>query len=271
MIPVRSNLHTHTRYGDGANTHREMVQAALAAGFESLGFSEHAYAPYDSDCCIPRGKMADYRREIELLREEYAGSLAIYAGLEVDAFHLHDKSEWDYVIGSVHYVRGKNGYHTIDGAPESFEAAIADLGSARAVAEAYGRSVMELAGSYRPHILGHLDIVTKLVRRGKTYFDPADSWYREMWGEIVRAVAESGCIVEVNTSGIYRGYSREPYPCVEILKLLRERDVPVILSADAHAAANIAGGFEEAALLLKGIGYQKVKVLRKNGFEDAPL
>jgi histidinol-phosphatase (PHP family) len=265
------DLHCHSVYSDGKHTPEEMIQRAVNLGLKSIGISDHAYAPYDLDACTPAEKMQSYRRELFALKEQYGEIISVYAGLEVDAFHLYDKKNWDYVIGSVHYVKGRKGYYTVDYTLQQFQQAVEDLGSIRAVAEAYGQAVIGLAVEYRPHILGHLDIVTRLVRKGMVPLDTNASWYREMWLEITRQIAGSGCIVEVNTSAIYRGQSPEPYPSVEILKMLRERKVPVILSSDAHQKENLTKAFEQGCELLQGVGYHSRKELGPQGFVDVPL
>lgn len=266
-----SNLHSHSAYSDGRDTLEEIIQAAVKLGLSSIGISDHAYAPYDLEVCIPAEKMEAYRRELFALKEKYRDVIPVYAGMEVDAFHLYEKGDWDYVIGSVHYVRGKHGYYDIDYAPEKFQQAIEDLGSVRAVVESYGQTLVQMALEYRPQILGHLDIVTRLVRKGMIPLDANASWYRDMWLEITRQIAESGCVVEVNTSAIYRGQSPEPFPSVDILKMLRERKVPVILSSDAHQKENLIGAFDQACELLKAVGYRSRKVLGPRGFVDVPL
>lgn len=271
MKAILSNLHTHSVYSDGQNTMEEMVQRAVSLGLESIGISDHAYAPYDPDCSIPAEKMDSYRREIFSLREAYKDVITVYAGLEVDALHLHHKAEWDYVIGSAHYVKGKRGYHAIDYTARHFEAAVEDFGSGRAVIEAYGEALIELAMEYRPHILGHLDIFCKLMQRGEAALDLNAPWYRDMWLEITRKIAESGCIVEVNTSAIYRGHSHQPYPSAEILRMLRDREVPVTISSDAHQAEFLTGAFPEAVRLLREIGYSSIRMLKPRGFVDTAL
>ena len=37
------NLHTHTTYCDGRDTPVEMIESAIAQGFDSIGFSGHSY------------------------------------------------------------------------------------------------------------------------------------------------------------------------------------------------------------------------------------
>ena len=45
---MKQNLHTHTIYCDGINTPEELVEAAIAKGFDSIGFSGHSYMSYAS-------------------------------------------------------------------------------------------------------------------------------------------------------------------------------------------------------------------------------
>ena len=101
------NLHTHTVFGDGKNTAEAMVLGAIAAGGQSLGFSEHIPLPDGLD---PEGwsmEAADvpaYRAEVLRLREMYAGRLDIFLGLEQDMDSPAPAFPTDYLIGSVHSV-----------------------------------------------------------------------------------------------------------------------------------------------------------------------
>ena len=45
---LRTCVHTHTSFCDGADAPAALVQAALALDFVSLGFSGHGAASYDS-------------------------------------------------------------------------------------------------------------------------------------------------------------------------------------------------------------------------------
>ena len=66
-IITRSNVHSHTTFADGRDTAEEMVRAALALGFHTLGFSEHGHADYD-DCSMSLGQEPAYRAEISRLK-----------------------------------------------------------------------------------------------------------------------------------------------------------------------------------------------------------
>lgn len=269
-----SSLHVHTNYGDGENSAEEMILTAIERGFVSIGFSEHAYAPYDSDCCIPKDKMNDYHTEVRALAQKYKGKIEVYTGLEVDYCHLHDKAAWDYVIGSVHYLRSPatGNYYTIDYLPMHFEGAVNDVGggSVQKMLEVYAEYIADMALSYRPQILGHIDVVVKL-NQNNHYFDPDSPWYRGLWEKIADTIAKSVCIVEVNTGGMSKGYTDEPYPDSSILLMLLKRGVPVTITSDAHDKEYIDYAFPEMILFLREIGYRNVKLLRGGVFTDYPI
>ncbi len=108
---VRADFHTHTTYCDGKDTPRKMVEAAYRKGFTDFGISGHA----DFSCVEPGFGMSDkalgeYKKELYALREEYAGRMNIYIGIELDALGPIQKAE--YAIGSVHCLE-KNGEKVI--------------------------------------------------------------------------------------------------------------------------------------------------------------
>lgn len=272
--PPRSNIHCHTRFSDGQCTMEEMVQSAVRKGFVSLGFSEHAWAPYDGVVCIKQEDLPRYHSEFARLREQYAGQIELYLGLETDCYHVTPRDGLDYLIGAAHYLydAGADAYYTVDYQPESFEKA-RDLiagGDVREMLRLYFDHLLTYVERNGTEIIGHLDLVTKLNDRHH-YFDQQSAWYRRLIGEVADRAAASGRIVEVNTGGIARGYKTEPYPSRELLGLLRELNVPVLLSSDAHSAENLDFWFDEAEDLLRKAGYRAVKQLRGGAFVDTEL
>ena len=175
------NLHTHTVFGDGKNTAEEMVLGAIAAGCQSLGFSEHSPLPDGLD---PEGwsmEAADvpaYRAEVLRLREQYAGRLDIFLGLEQDMDSPAPAFPTDYLIGSVHSVWAEGGYLSVDNSSEKTEQAIREFfgGDPYAYAAAYYRRVAEVAEKTCCQIVGHFDLVTKFNEGGRL-FDEADPRY----------------------------------------------------------------------------------------------
>ena len=269
-----SSMHTHTHYGHGENSPEEMILAAIDLGFSSIGISEHAWAPYDLDVCIPKSRMEAYRTDVVHLKEKYADVIEVCCGLEVDFYSLYDKSDWDYVVGSVHYVQSaKTGeYYPVDWRPAGIEAGIEDAGggSAQGFIEMYGANVLALARQYQPDVIGHIDVIAKLNRGGR-FFDPGASWYRAMWEKIVKTIAQSGSVAEVNTGGMAQGYTDELYPSTQILQMLHREGVPVTICSDAHETGLLAYGFEHALDLLREVGYKSVKLWQGGNFVDLSI
>jgi histidinol-phosphatase (PHP family) len=79
-------------------------------------------------------------------------------------------------------------------------------------------------------------------------------------------------VVEVNTGGIIRGKIRDTYPSRELLGLLRERSVPVVITADAHHARDLGGHYDIARRNLLDAGYTHAKLCEGGGrWEDEGL
>ena len=115
---MKANYHTHTTWCDGRNTTREMAEAALAKGFDALGFSSHAMLPQDDvDWVLTPEKAPRYAAEVRALADEYRSRLRILCGVEADyvpggaepSRAAYASVSPDYMIGSVHFVRAADG------------------------------------------------------------------------------------------------------------------------------------------------------------------
>ena len=107
QMKIRGDFHTHTTYCDGKSTPREMVEAAYRMGLTDFGISGHAdYSMYEPGFGMSDAILASYKQELQKLKEEYAGKLNLYIGIELDV--LGPRQQADYAIGSTHSVL-KNG------------------------------------------------------------------------------------------------------------------------------------------------------------------
>ena len=121
-----ANLHTHSTFCDGKSTPEEIVLSAIGKGFSSIGFSGHGYTPYDLRYCMK--DTSGYKKEILRLREVYRDKIQIYLGVEEDAFSIVNRREFDYIIGSSHYLKVGGEYYPIDSGPSYFEKCLELLG-----------------------------------------------------------------------------------------------------------------------------------------------
>ena len=80
---IKSNLHTHTTLSDGRGTVKDNIEAAIAAGFVSLGISDHSYLEGDEGSIGPDEEK--YVSAVREAAEEYKGKIDVFCGLELDA------------------------------------------------------------------------------------------------------------------------------------------------------------------------------------------
>ncbi len=108
------NLHTHSTYDDGKNTPEEMIKFAISQGMHSVGFSGHSYVSYGTKFCMSEDGTEDFKKEINFLKEKYKGLLDIFCGLEFDMYSNTSLSGYDYLIGSMHYLKRGDDYIGFD-------------------------------------------------------------------------------------------------------------------------------------------------------------
>ena len=254
---MNANYHTHTTWCDGRNAPREMADAALAKGFDALGFSSHAMLPQDDvGWVLTPEKAPRYAADIRALAEEYAPRLRILCGVEADyvpggaepSRAAYAAVSPDYIIGSVHFVRAADGALVpVDHAPKLLAEGIRDHfgGDATAFVKAYFAAVRaSLAFDF--DVVGHPDLVRKFNAK-HPYFDESAAWYLEETERTADAIAASGKLVEVNTGAIARGWLDDAYPSPAFRALLRARGVRFVLSSDAHAADAVDCAFDRFA------------------------
>ena len=270
---LKSSVHVHTKLCDGKNTPEELAVTAWRAGLQTLGFTGHSYTPCDLEYCMTQSRTALYKAQIAKLKERYAGKLDILCGLEWDLESTDDPADYDYWIGSTHYVQGpKTGkIYEIDWRESDLAACIADDfdGDGLAVVEAYFANVAKVAEK-KPTILGHFDLIKKLHGSGK-FFDEQAPRYHAAAEAALMAAARNRCVLEVNTSAVFRGFRQDFFPSDAILKDWLALSGNVVITADAHKREALTFGFEEAAAKLKALGYTKVQVLGKDGFTPCAL
>ena len=109
---IRGDLHMHTHETDGANSIREMAEAALARGLAYIAITDHSKNLAMTNGMDDRRALEHVRRIREVDREfqaKHGGKLRILAGIEVDILgegqlDLDDSTlaEMDIVVASVH-------------------------------------------------------------------------------------------------------------------------------------------------------------------------
>ncbi len=263
------SYHVHSTFSDGKNTPEEIALAAIEKGFISLGFSDHGFTDYDSCYCMK--DEAGYIKEVNRLREKYKGQIQIYLGIEEDAFYPLNRKNFDYIIGSCHYVLKDGKYLPIDSSHDYFKKCLAAFDNdCLAFAESYYSNFCEYINRQKPDIIGHFDLITKYDELEESLFLQNPD-YRRLAEKYISIAAQSSCIFEVNTGAVARGLRKTVYPYENLLYILQKNNVPIILSSDSHQIETLDFAFEETKKYLKEIGFRKLKILNNYAFEDIEI
>jgi histidinol-phosphatase (PHP family) len=261
---LKTNYHTHTDFCDGKDSAEIMAAAAFEKHFDILGFSGHSMYPFASGWHIAPREHEAYVSEIARLKDKYRGQMQILCGFEADyvpglsipRMDTYTRFHPQYLIGSVHYIVTEKGWFCVDDTAENVHNGIETLfmGNAKEAVCTYFALQREMLRKGNFTIWGHPDVIRK--RNGVLhFFDESESWYRTELLATAEEARHAGIIAEINTGAISRHCMDDVYPSAEFLKILRDNDVPIVISSDAHAAGDIDCAFDRAALAAKKAGY----------------
>ena len=248
---MMQDLHVHTTFSDGANTPEQMVRAALEKGLERIGFSDHSYTFFDESYCMRQENIPAYQACISELKEKYKGNIEVLCGIEQDFYSAEPATGYDYVIGSVHYLKLDEQYVPVDETSDHLVAAAEKYfdGDIYGLVECYFETVAKVVERTDCDIIGHLDLITKF--QGQTpLFDTAHPRYVNASRRAAERLLQSGKPFEINTSPLFRGALSHPYPAPSLLEYLRERGAKFILSGDCHNAEMLCFEFDRMKSLL---------------------
>jgi len=264
-----SDLHVHLRpdeentaaedYFTAENAERYRAVAA-DRGIEELGVSEHVHRftaalevwdhPFwrewatddlDAYCAFVREE-TDLRLGIE----------ADYVPAREDRMAtLLEARDWDYVMGSVHFLADQA--MDMRGDWDVWRGASPDDVWAR-----YFEVLGEAARTGMFDVLAHPDLV-KVWGKGAPV--PTGD-LRRFYDRAMPGIAESDVAVEVSTAGL-RKPAGEIYPAPAFLEMCLEAGRPVALSSDAHVPDDLGHGYDRALDLLDGLGVSEIAVFER--------
>jgi histidinol-phosphatase (PHP family) len=278
QLSMWANFHSHNKYCDGKGELSDYLESAKKNNVVVLGFSSHAPLPFDSKWAMNKENLPLYLKEISKLQSEASG-IDIYKSLEIDFIPgvispFDHKEELDYLIGSIHFIdQFADGRHwEIDGQHSLFLEGLEQIfnNNFRDAIVRYFELTREMVYSSAPDIIGHLDKIKIQNVQGK-FFNESDSWYKEEVLRTLKLIDQAELIVEVNTRGIYQKKSNETYPSKWILEIIRQKDIPITLSSDAHHPDDLINTFPQTAKQLHDLGFTHLSVFRDGRWKKTPF
>ena len=241
-----SNYHTHTSFCDGNDTPEELIKTALSLGMDAIGFSGHSYTYFDESYCMSKQGTFEYKKAINSLKEKYKDEIKILLGVEQDYYSLEETKDYDFVIGSVHYIKKGKNFFPID---ESKELLIENVnlyynGDIYALIEDYYSTVADVYNRTKCDIVGHFDLITKFNENAEL-FDEKNPRYIAAYKKALESLKAAQCVFEVNFGAVAKGYRSTPYPSQEILMLLKKYNKKIMFSSDCHSKDKLLFGYDE--------------------------
>jgi histidinol-phosphatase (PHP family) len=267
-----TDYHLHLRLDDldaGAHDHFTAANveryraAASERGIAELGVSEHIYRFTQALDIWQHPLWREFALDdvdgyCQFVREDTDLRLGIEAdfipGAEQRVANMLEARDFDYVVGSVHFLRD----HSLDTDDHSV------WGSGRSAEEIwreYFRTLGEAARSGLFDILAHPDLV-KVWGPAHAERPIPEGDLRRYYELAIDGIVESGIAIEVSTAGL-RKRAREIYPAPAFLQMCVEAGVPVALSSDAHRPEDVGADYDQALGLLKHVGVDELCVFER--------
>jgi histidinol-phosphatase (PHP family) len=257
---------TAERHFTAENADRYLA-AAEEAGITEIGCSEHVHRFRQGLELWDHPWFQRWGRDDLDAYVEFVAQSPLRCGIECDFIpgaedrtaNLLEARDFDYVVGSVHFV----GERSLDA--EAFDIWGSD-GDPDRIWRRYFEMLAEAARSGLFDILAHPDLVKvwgpdrpRPTRDPRHYYEPA-----------VEAIAESGIAVEVSTAGLRKPVG-EIYPAPALAEMCVEAGASFALSSDAHTPDQVGYGYERALEYLDGLGVHEICVFQGRSRRLAPL
>jgi histidinol-phosphatase (PHP family) len=252
-----SDSHVHTDCSrDAADSAMMMGERAARLGLYSLTITDHC------ECNVYRSQGYDKsirqsNFEARKAAASFAGRLHIYSGVELGqprqdisaAGDALDGCRFDFVLASVHSIRGKEDFYSLDYASENIDSLL----------ENYFDEILETIEWGQFDSLAHLTYPWRYIVGEHRIPIRKKRWAGRI-DEVLTRLIEKQKALEVNTSG-FRQKLGEPMPGLDVLQRYRELGGELVtLGSDAHRWADVGAGIERGMELLKKAGFRRFMI-----------
>jgi len=279
---INFNFHQHSNFSDGANEPEDYVVKAIELGFSAIGFSEHSPLSFENPFSLKDDNAENYVSIIDELKVKYNGKIRIYRSLEMDFIpgisedfsYWKNKCSTDYLIGSVHLVKpaGINELWFTDGPKhEIYDQGLKEFfgGDIKLAVKTYYNQVCSMIETQDFDVVGHIDKIK--MHNQNRFFTEDEQWYQKLVDKCLDLVKQKELIIEVNTRGIYKKRSDSLFPDGLTLQKVKDLNIPIIISSDAHQPNELNLGFENAISKLVKMGFKHVMYFENGAWYHKPI
>ena len=255
------DLHTHcTLSFDGRSSAQDMVKRAVELGIkyyaltDHVDLGDHADPDFDLEATVNGAK-----EQLPALRERYAGCIDFLYGVELgQALHepelakkLLTENGYDFVIGSIHNIRGHDDFYFLDYTKLDVNALL----------DAYFGELLETAETADFDVMAHITYPLRYIV-GEYGIRVDMGRFSTVIDEILRTIIKNGRGIEINTSGLRQKIGKT-MPDADIVRRYRELGGEILtIGSDAHCTDDLGKGIPEGADIAKSAGFDRIAVFR---------
>ena len=253
------DYHIHTEYCNHAvGGVPEYARYASTLSLREIGFADHLPMLKWSmpEYAMSFEQLPEYVRDVQHARQQFP-ELKIKLGIEADYYSpdeedatraLLQQHPFDYIYGSVHFI---NDWAIDD--PRNLHRW--DEQGVDVIYREYFHRLQQASRSGIFDIISHTDVVKKFGHRPTKDIS-------SLLEETVQAYKESDVAVEINSSGL-RKPVKEIYPSPQILRLLKQYEIPIVFGSDAHHPQEIGKDFAYVKQVVKEFGFTELVVFER--------
>lgn len=270
------NLHCHTNFCgvfDGNNTAEEMIYSYEQKGFETVGISNHCIYSKFFESTVKQNNFIDtsamYFYDIDKLIDIHKKSfesideaaskhkIKVLKGFEMDFFMSKDwlkafdkitkELNPDYIIGATHFLRNKD---------ESF---LYNLYFFKQMKSEYKKEIKEFVINYWKNVIeavksGCFNFIAHPDYCCQFGLAVGDEW-DDYKNELIETFYKTKTACEINTKCLRT--TGNPSPTWDLVNEMIKKEIPLLISDDAHRIEDVGANFDEVEHRLKELGCNK--------------
>lgn len=260
------DLHIHSDNSKDAHHSVTLIcEKAVEKGLRAIAITDHCeclnYEEYNHAVTCRQSTF-----ETRKAKAVFEGQIAIASGVELgcpvrnpEAVRDVMKNNFDYVIASVHRIKGKKkGFKYLDYTREANRPEF--------LFPRYLDDIIETVEWDGFDALAHLTYPLRYYpARYIAEFDIMQ--YKEQLRHILKTLAKNGRALEINTAGgEYKtaGITGSFHPCFEIVKMFKKLGGEFItVGSDAHSADDVGNSIKEATEMAESAGFRYITFYQK--------
>ena len=271
------DCHTHTQFSvDSEADINKCIKRAAELGLAAYAITDHCECNgwykkehYSENEWYLRESFdyaADFENSVSAvtaLKEKWAGKLNLICGVELGQI-IHDTEaakivnadkRVDFIIGSVHQVRGEQDFYFIDYEKMTMDE-IYDL------LERYFKEAYEVSRTDLFDVFGHITYCLRYMKQ-RNGINADISRCDDIIAEIFRDLAQNGRGIEINTSGLRQGFG-DCFPSLKYVKLFRDMGGEIVtIGSDSHTVEDIAANSADGMEIARAAGFTKLAYFKK--------